>query len=87
MAETENTLSKVDSLVEGEKKPAHRRASSLNPDVKNMADLGESLPPVCHCVIYPDRHDHVGLTQGNRKGQGAHRDCARDAKAELVSEP
>lgn len=46
MAETENTLSKVDSLVEGEKKPAHRRASSLNPDVKNMADLEKDKVPV-----------------------------------------
>jgi hypothetical protein len=42
MAETENTLSKVDSLVEETgKAPGKRRASSLNPDVKNMADLGE----------------------------------------------
>jgi len=41
-AETENTLSKVDSLVEEppkDTKPAKRRGSSLHADVFNMADL------------------------------------------------
>ncbi|KAF2277345.1 uncharacterized protein EI97DRAFT_432223 [Westerdykella ornata] len=39
-AETENTLSKVDSLVEeAPAKKGHRRGSSLAADVKNIADL------------------------------------------------
>ena len=47
-ADTQNTLSKVDSLVEEPKdKPAKRRASSLRADVFNMADLGELLQPAC----------------------------------------
>lgn len=41
-AETENTLSKVDSLVEeAPVKKGHRRGSSLAADVYNIADLGE----------------------------------------------
>jgi hypothetical protein len=39
-AETENTLSKVDSLVEETGKKT-RRASSLAVDVKNITDLGK----------------------------------------------
>lgn len=43
MAETENTLTKVDSLVEEQpaKKTGHRRASSLAADVYNLVDLGK----------------------------------------------
>lgn len=42
-AETENTLSKVDSLVEEPPKEVKkRRGSSLHADVFNMADLGKS---------------------------------------------
>jgi hypothetical protein len=47
-AETENTLSKVDSLVEEQPKkeePKKRRGSSLHADVFNMTDLGEWLLP------------------------------------------
>jgi hypothetical protein len=45
-AETENTLTKVDSLVdETNAKKGHRRASSLAADVYNLADLGEYLLP------------------------------------------
>lgn len=46
-AETENTLSKVDSLVEEPAgKKGHRRGSSLAADVMNINDLRtSSLPP------------------------------------------
>jgi len=47
-AATENTLSKVDSLVDDSPKkeePKKRRGSSLHADVFNMVDLGESLRP------------------------------------------
>jgi hypothetical protein len=39
MTETENILSKVDSLVE--EVPKKRRASSMAADVFNIEDLGE----------------------------------------------
>ena len=45
-AETENTLTKVDSLVdEAPIKKGHRRGSSLAADVKNVADLGMFFAP------------------------------------------
>lgn len=41
-AATENTLSKVDSLVEeAPAKKGHRRASSLAPDVYNIHEVGK----------------------------------------------
>ncbi|KAF2010146.1 hypothetical protein BU24DRAFT_473324 [Aaosphaeria arxii CBS 175.79] len=47
-AETENTLSKVDSLVEEApvKKPGHRRGSSLAADVYNINDLEKENKPI-----------------------------------------
>jgi hypothetical protein len=52
-AATENTLSKVDSLVEESPKkeePKKRRGSSLHADVFNMTDLGELLRSRCNGV-------------------------------------
>jgi hypothetical protein len=52
-----------------------------------MADLGECPPRVRYGVPVSDHDDHVGLTRSNRKGKSDNPDCARDTKAELVSEP
>ena len=47
-ADTQNALSKVDSLTEEQPKAkSHRRASSMAADVYNMADLGELPSPAC----------------------------------------
>jgi len=47
MAETENTLTKVDSLVdEAPVKKGHRRGSSLAADVHNIVDLEKDKTPI-----------------------------------------
>jgi hypothetical protein len=59
-AATENTLSKVDSLVE--EQPKKRRGSSLHADVFNMADLGKLLLLPKDGVSGVRDEGNVGLT-------------------------
>jgi hypothetical protein len=59
-AATENTLSKVDSLVDDPSaKKSHRRASSMAADVFNIADLGMSPNDALTTVS----EGQVGLTR------------------------
>lgn len=70
-AETENTLSKVDSLVEEppkDAKPAKRRGSSLHADVFNMADLGELLLSLSTSPSLPARPSSNGAARGLDEG-------------------